>query len=343
MSDIEHFFQAYQQTLELKICAGEKGLQRKLKKLEIERAGLSLSHCLKRPSSNCILLFGEREMHYLKKVSSKTRIQKLNNILSYKTPFIVVSQNLYPLEEMILLCEKMSIPLFQTNQITSLFSQEITNIFAKEFSPTLSQHGTLVEAFGVGILIQGDSSIGKSETALGLIERGHRLISDDVVLIKKKEGNTLLGTGPALTRHLMEIRGIGIINVAFIYGSSCVRESTQLDVIVKLEAWDEHYFYDRLGVEEKLLELFDIKIPAYTLPVKPGRDVVLLIETLVLNYNLKKIGYNSAKEFKTKLLHTIAKKQKTLYKSACSFQNKKAYQEEKIGDESSSSFPHISL
>jgi HPr kinase/phosphorylase len=184
----------------------------------------------------------------------------------------------------------------------------LTVILVEEFAPTMSCHGTLVEVFGIGLLIQGNSSVGKSEAALGLIERGHRLIADDVVLVSKKKGGYLEGTGPELTRHLLEIRGIGIINVAHLYGAVCISESKKIDLIVKLEQWDDTHFYDRIGLEEKFCELLNIKVPFYIMPVKPGRDVVLLLETIVLNHRLKETGYNSAKEFNVRLLDTLSKK-----------------------------------
>jgi HPr kinase/phosphorylase len=183
-------------------------------------------------------------------------------------------------------------------------------ILAEEFAPSVSCHGTLVEAFGVGLLIQGNSSVGKSEAALGLIERGHRLISDDVVRIKRRKEGRLEGTGPELTKHLLEIRGIGIINVANIYGAVCVSDRHVIDLIVKLEEWDDNHFYDRVGLEEKYCDILGAKVLYHVLPVKPGRDVVLLLETIVLNHRLKEMGYNSAKEFNIKLLETIAKRTK---------------------------------
>src|SRR5581483_11290092 len=201
------------------------------------------------------------------------------------------------------------VPLFRTSMKTMNLLSKLTLILNEEFSPTMTCHGTLVEAFGVGVLIQGDSSVGKSEAALGLIERGHRLVSDDVVRIRLREGTYLEGSGPELIRHLMEIRGIGIINVAHIYGAVCVRDDKTVDVIVKLEEWDDRRFYDRIGLDEKYCDLLGVKVPSHVLPVKPGRDVVLLIETIVLNHRLKEMGYNSAKEFNTKLLETISKKQ----------------------------------
>jgi HPr kinase/phosphorylase len=186
---------------------------------------------------------------------------------------------------------------------------KLTLLLTEEFAPSLNCHGTLVEVFGVGVLIQGESSVGKSEAGLGLIERGHRLISDDIVKVKKRE-NHIEGSGAELTRHHMEIRGLGIINVAHLYGAVCVREKKSVDIVVKLEAWDNHSFYDRVGLDEKYCDILSIKIPFHILPVKPGRDVVLLLETIALNHRLKKMGYNSAKEFNTKLLETITRKQK---------------------------------
>ncbi|MBX9744693.1 MAG: HPr(Ser) kinase/phosphatase, partial [Chlamydiales bacterium] len=180
----------------------------------------------------------------------------------------------------------------------------------EQFCPSVTLHGTLVEVFGVGLLIQGESSVGKSEAALGLIERGHRLISDDVVRVKKKESSYLVGTGPELTRHLMEIRGIGIINVAHLYGAVCVRPDKGLDIVVKLEEWDDQHFYDRVGLDEKFIDVLGVSLPYHVLPVKPGRDVVLLLETIALNHRLKGVGYNSAKEFNTKLLEALARRPK---------------------------------
>ena len=174
-----------------------------------------------------------------------------------------------------------------------------------EFAPSLTCHGSLVEVFGVGVLIQGESSVGKSEASLGLLERGHRLISDDIVKVKKREGGYLEGSGVELSRHHMEIRGIGIINVANIYGAVCVRDKKSLDLVVKLETWDDDFFYDRVGLEEKSITILQIPIPYHLLPVKPGRDVVLLLETIASNHRLKQMGYHSAKEFNAKLLSTL--------------------------------------
>jgi HPr kinase/phosphorylase len=199
-------------------------------------------------------------------------------------------------------------PLFRASMPTMNLLSKLTLLLLEAFAPSVNLHGTLVEVFGVGVLIQGESAVGKSEAALGLIERGHRLISDDVVKVKKREGGYLEGYGAELTRHHMEIRGIGIINVANLYGAVCVRENKRIDIVVKLELWDDNKFYDRVGLEEKFCDILGLQLPFHILPVKPGRDVVLLLETIALNHRLKEMGYNSAKEFNNKLLEMLVRK-----------------------------------
>lgn len=309
MITIEEFIQLYGDKLGLSLVTGEKGLYKQIKVPEVFRPGLSLAGYLRSYSPRRILIFGRVEIEYLRDLEPKLRVARLKGILGKQVPAVIVARRFRPPNELIQLCSSREIPLFRTQMATMSLQSKLTVILAEEFSPAVSCHGTLVEAFGVGVLIQGDSSVGKSETALGLIERGHRLISDDVVKVKKKEGAYLEGSGPELTRHLLEIRGIGIINVAHLFGAVCISENKRIDIIVKLEEWDDGHFYDRVGLEEKYVDLLGLKIPFYVLPVKPGRDVVLLFETIVLNYHLKQMGYNSAKEFNVKLLDAIAERQ----------------------------------
>jgi len=234
---------------------------------------------------------------------------RIKSLLTPQTPAVVIAGRYAPPKDLAALCEQENIPLLRSRMKTMPLLTKMTFILSEAFSPTMTCHGTLVEVFGVGVLIQGDSSVGKSEAALGLLERGHRLISDDVVRVKVREGSYLEGSGPELTRHLMEIRGIGIINVAHLYGAVCVRDDKRLDIVVKLETWDDARFYDRVGLDETFCDILGIKLPYHILPVKPGRDVALLLETIVLNCRLKEMGYHSAKEFNLKLLETITKKQ----------------------------------
>ncbi len=305
----KNLLSAYKDTLCLELITGEKGLTRPIKLPEAHRPGLSLAGYLKDYVNHRILVFGNTEISYIKDLDKNIRPQRLTAILTPQTPMVVVAGHLSIPKELVEACEKHHIPLLKSSLKTMELQSRITNLLLEEFSPSTTCHGTLVEAFGVGVMIQGDSSVGKSEAALSLIERGHRLITDDAVKVKLREGCYLEGSGAELTRHLMEIRGIGIINVAHLYGAVCVRDAKKIDMIVKLEEWDDKKFYDRVGLDENYHELLGIKIPYHILPVKPGRDVALLIETIVLNHRLKEMGYNSAKDFNIKLLETISRKQ----------------------------------
>ncbi|NDE82050.1 MAG: HPr kinase/phosphorylase [Chlamydiia bacterium] len=301
---------SYKEVLGLEVVSNSVELSRPIRLPEAHRPGLSLSGYLKNYVNQRILIFGNSEISYLKDLNIETRVERLRVILTSKTPLVIVAGKLSAPKELKACCEENAIPLFRSSLKTMELQSRLTYLLLEEFSPSMTCHGTLVEAFGVGVMIQGDSSVGKSEAALSLIERGHRLITDDVVNVKLREGSYLEGSGAALTRHLMEIRGIGIINVAHLYGAVCVRDDKRIDVVIKLEAWDDKTFYDRVGLDEKDIDLLGVKIPYYVLPVKPGRDLALLIETIVLNQRLKEMGYHSAKDFNIKLLETIASKQK---------------------------------
>ncbi len=305
---VQHFYEQHGKSLGLELIAGMGGLNRRINRAEVQRPGLSLAGYMKGYVANRILVIGKQEIEYLKDLGDRAE-ERLQAILSPLTPAVILAR-IRPPKEIVILCEKRKIPLFRSTLPTTDILSRITVLLIEEFSPSVTLHGTLVEVFGVGVLIQGESSVGKSEAALGLIERGHRLISDDVVRVKKKENSYLIGSGPELTRHLMEIRGIGIINVAHLYGAVCVRHDKGIDLVVKLEEWDDQHFYDRVGLDEKFIDILEISIPYHVLPVKPGRDVVLLLETTALNHRLKVMGYNSAKEFNAKWLEAISRRQK---------------------------------
>lgn len=311
---IKTLFEKHGQQLGLELIAGKSGLERRIKVPEAHRPGLSLCGYLKNHADKRILIFGKVEIEYLRHLDSKIRIDRLNAILNTPTPAVILARNYRPPKELRALCEKYQIPLFKTPLFTMNLLSKLALLLTEEFSPSVSVHGTLVEVFGVGVLIQGDSAVGKSEAALGLIERGHRLVSDDIVKVKKKEGNYLEGFGVDLTRHHMEIRGIGIINVANLYGAVCVRNQKSIDIVVRLEVWQDEEFYDRVGLEKKFTLILDVELPFHVLPVKPGRDVVLLLETIALNHRLKEMGYNSAQEFDAKVLEMTTTKRKNFEK-----------------------------
>lgn len=309
MYSVHDFFEKHKAALNLSLITGEKGLKRVIQSPDAQRPGISLTGFWKKYPVHGILVFGSMEVLYLRDLDKKTRKERIQSVVTLHTPAVIITGRRRPPRELVEHCEEKGIPLLRAEMRTMKLLSKMVFLLGEDFSASITCHGTLVEVFGVGLLIEGSSSVGKSEAALSLIERGHRLVSDDIVRVKVREGSHLEGSGPDLTRHLMEIRGIGIINVAHLYGAVCVRDEKRLDLVVKLEEWDDRHFYDRIGLEEKTCDLLGIKLPYHVLPVKPGRDVALLLETIVLNHRLKEMGYNSAKEFNTKLLDAITKKQ----------------------------------
>lgn len=295
---VEDFYQRYLTHMSLELITGVEGLNREIKVAEIHRGGLALTGYLDHHIYQRILLFGKVEIEYLRTLESDVIKQRIKTVLNSETPLLIVSKNLQPLPEIIEVCQELNVSLMTSSLDSIDLMNRVTLALMEEFAPVITKHGTFLEVYDVGVLLEGDSSVGKSETALGLIARGHRLISDDVVRIKKKGNTQLTGHGAELTRHHMEVRGIGIINVANLYGAFCVRDQKNVDLVVKLEIWDEDHFYDRVGVEDQTCEILGVKVPYSLLPVKPGRDVVLLLEALALNQRLKKMGYHSAKDFK---------------------------------------------
>jgi len=307
---VEDLYRQHGEKLGLELVAGRAGLRRRIRVPEAHRPGLTLSGYLRSHAIKRILVFGKVEIEFLKGLEPHDQAERLSAILLKETPAVIIARRYRPPKELTRLCEERGLPLFRANMTTMNLLSKLIFSLTEDFAPSLNCHGTLVEVFGVGVMIQGESSVGKSEAALGLIERGHRLISDDVVKVKKREESYLEGYGAEITRHHMEIRGIGIINVGHLYGAVCVRDSKCVDIVVKLEEWDDSTFYDRVGIDERYIEILGINVPYHILPVKPGRDVVLLLETLALNHRLKDMGYNSAKEFNARLLDILSRKSK---------------------------------
>lgn len=302
MYRVKDLFERHALRLGLEMSPGKANLNKRILVPEAQRPGLSLCGYLKNHAGKRILVFGKVEIEYLRDLDSQTRKMRLEAIITEQTPTVIIARRFIPPKELKAICDYHHISLFRSKLSTMNLLNKLMMVINDDFAPSTCCHGTLVEVFGVGVLIQGDSAVGKSEAALGLIERGHRLISDDVVKVKRKEGGYLEGSGTPLTRHHMEIRGIGIINVANLYGSVCVRNQKNIDLVVRLEVWQNEHFYDRIGIEEKYTTILGIKLLYHVLPVKPGRDVVLLLETIALNHRLKDMGCHSAKEFGKKVL-----------------------------------------
>ncbi len=315
---LSEFYKLHKESLKLQLVAGERGLDRCVELPEIHRPGLSLTGYLKENAPKRVLVLGRVEIAYLKDLSPSVRLSRLRKVFTKKTPAVFICRQYLPPRGLAEICEECAVPLFRCRLKTIDLITELNQILVEAFAPTMSCHASFVEVHGLGMLIQGDSAVGKSETALGLIERGHILIGDDIVRILRRN-HWLEGVGLELSRHHMEVRGIGIINVANLYGVAKIREKKRIDLVVELEDWDDSCFYDRIGLEEKTTKMLGLTLPFYKVPIRPGRDVVLLLETLALNHRLKKMGYHSARELDTKLQRLIEKKseQESRQKDPC--------------------------
>lgn len=290
---------------ELKCVAGRSGLSRKIINSKISRPGLPLSGYFNEFSSKAIQLFGRGEQMYIKDLEAQGKLDTIKKILESDIPCCIFCDNAAPSEQILQMAEKQAVPILVTPLDSLNFSRRVFSALDEEFAKTETIHGVLVEVFGIGVLITGESGVGKSETALELIERGHRLISDDTVKLKNISDTFLIGSGenPMLAHH-MEIRGIGIINLSTIYGVGSIRDKKQVQLSVHLEEWDNDKNYDRIG--DNLTDTFlGITIPKVEIPVRPGRNVPILIETAARNERLKKLGIYSAKEFDQSVLQWL--------------------------------------
>jgi HPr kinase/phosphorylase len=283
--------------LNLKCIAGRSGLIRELKVPEINRPGLELSGFYDNFAYQRIQIFGRGEAAYLYRLEEEGKTETLEKLFSCEIPCCVFTHSQQPTKDFRELAEKSGCPILQTDLASSEFTTRIIRVVSNIFAPKQSIHGVLVEVFGIGILILGDSGVGKSETALALIERNHRLVADDLVEIRRVGGNILIGTGTGVSGHHMEIRGLGIINIAHLFGVGAIRDKKQIQMAVKLEDWDANKNYDRIGAEENFLDILGVQVPYLNIPVKPGRNIPVIIETAAMNERLKKMGYHSAKEF----------------------------------------------
>ncbi len=291
-----------EEVLGLELLVGEPGLERTLTKRDVYRPGLALTGYLTGHSSERIMVLGWVELAYLRDLDDVQRVLRLRGIISSKTPAVIVTRALKPPDELYALCQEYGVPLFSSPLPTMALISRLNLFLVDLFAPAMTCHGSFVEVHGVGLLMQGESTIGKSEAALSLVDRGHRLVADDIVRVIKKEEGVLEGHGLELSRGHIELRGIGILNLAHLYGIGSIREKKKIELVVKLEVWDDAYFYDRSGLFEQSVEMLGVEIPYHILPVKPGRDIALLVETLALNHRLKGQGRHSAQELETKLM-----------------------------------------
>jgi len=295
------FFRDTENTLKLCLVAGKGGLSKKILIPTIQKPGLALAGDTASLHSGRIQILGKPEMKFLAS-QTKEKLKEIAKFISEAdvTCFIVTCGNDIP-KEIVQACESGDVPLFKTSLLTSTSINQINRFLEESLMASTTIHGVLMDVFGIGVLIIGKSGIGKSELALDLVLRGHRLVADDIVNIKKKPPTTLYGSGSEIIKYHMEIRGLGIINIRDLFGISAVRDHKIVEMIIELHDWDPKAEYDRLGIEEKKYQLLDVRLPFVQIPVRPGRNIAAIVEVASRNYLLKLQGHHSAKEFQDKL------------------------------------------
>ena len=295
--------------LQLKCIGGRTSLSNVISVPEINRPGLALTGFYEAFACGCVQLFGTAESAYLKKLydaNDTSGIASLSQMFEYGIPCVVFTKGLYPPEDFINLAAASGCAVLQTELDLTEFSLRIMRVFSNIFAPKKTLHGVLVEVYGIGILLTGHSGVGKSECALELVERGHRLVADDIVEIRCVNGNSVLGQGAnTLISHHMEIRGLGIINIAQMYGVGSIRDQKEIQLVIRLEEWDNSRVYDRVGNNLETVDFLGVQVPTIEIPVKPGRNLPIIIEAAAMNERLKSRGYNSARDFNQNILKWI--------------------------------------
>ena len=268
---------------------------------EVYRPGIMLAGYYQYFDRTRIQIIGLTELSYLNELDPEIRRTHLEKLFSFQPPAVILTRGFEPLPEMMEFAQKYGVPLLQSAEMTSPLMSSLIQALSTELAPRITRHGVLVEVYGEGILILGDSGVGKSETAIELVKRGHRLVADDAVELRKVSNRQIMGTAPENIRHFIELRGIGIVNVARVFGVGAVKLSESLDLVVQLEAWDPTKNYQRTGLESEYYEILGVNIPSTSIPVSPGRNLAVVLETAAINNRQKKMGYNAAKELLIRL------------------------------------------
>ena len=275
---------------------------------DVNRPALQLTGYFEHFDSERVQIVGYVEYTYLETMEKQVKLSVYEELLRHQVPCIIYSKKLSPDPELLEMATEANIPVLQTDKATSAFMAELIRWMNVKLAPCISIHGVLVDVYGVGVLIMGESGIGKSEAALELIKRGHRLVTDDVVEIRKVSDDTLVGSAPDITRHFIELRGIGIVDVKSMFGVQCVRETQNIDLVITLEDWNRDKEYDRLGLEEEYTEFLGNKIVCHSIPIRPGRNLAIIVESASVNYRQKQMGYNAAQELYKRVQENLTKR-----------------------------------
>ncbi len=280
----------------------------KIKQPDINRPALQIAGFFEHYEATRLQIIGFVEYKYMMSLSEEKKEEIYTKLLSYPIPCIVFCRELEPDELFLKKAIENNVPLFVTKKTTSAFMAEIIRWLNVKLAPCISVHGVLVDVYGEGVLIVGESGIGKSEAALELVKRGHRLVTDDVVEIRKVSDDTIIGTAPDITKHFIEIRGVGIVDVKTLYGVSSVKDTQNIDLVIKLADWNKDTEYDRLGLEEEYTEYLGKKVVCHNIPIRPGRNLAVICESAAVNHRQKKMGYNAAQELYQRVQNSLAKK-----------------------------------
>ena len=275
---------------------------------DVNRPALQLSGYFKHFEQSRVQIIGTVEYTYLQQLDEEKREKIYSEFMGYDIPCVIFCRDLRPDDSFLKIAEEKNIPVLGTKRSTSEFMAELIYCLNEQLAPCITIHGVLVDVYGEGLLIMGESGIGKSEAALELIKRGHRLVTDDVVEIRKINEHTLIGTSPDITRYFIELRGIGIIDVKTLFGVECVKEKQQIDLVIKLEDWKKENEYDRLGLEDEYAEFLGNKVSCHSLPIRPGRNLAVICETAAVNHRQKTMGYNAAQELYRRVQENLTKK-----------------------------------
>jgi len=302
------FYKDNQKRLNLEIATTREGLRRKIKEKNLHRPGLALAGFLELFTYDRIQILGNTEMTYLRSLDAKSRRAKFNKVMEFKIPCMIVTDSNEVFPEMIEVANEKKLAIFKSTYSTTVLIHLLSDYLDDKFAPNETLHGTLVDVYGTGVLFTGRSGIGKSEIALDLIERGHRLVADDVVILTKKAEGILIGSGPEMLKHFMEIRGVGIIDVRQIFGVRAIRLQKRVEVLVELVEWHPEEEFDRTGLEDQERDFLGVKIPYLKLPIFPGKNITVIAEVIALNLHLKVYGYHPARVFNSRLMQSIMNK-----------------------------------
>ncbi|MFE4353087.1 HPr(Ser) kinase/phosphatase [Peribacillus butanolivorans] len=290
----------------LELISGEEGINRPIVTSDLSRPGLEIAGFFDYYPADRVQLLGMTEMSFFNRLNEPDRIQRMEELCRDFTPGIIITRGQEVPIELIEASERESVPVMRSNMKTTRLYSRLTNFLESRLAPTTAVHGVLVDIYGLGVLITGKSGVGKSETALELVKRGHRLVADDCVEIRQEDQDTLVGNAPDLIEHLLEIRGLGIINVMTLFGAGAVRSNKKISIVINLELWEKNKQYDRVGLDEEKMKIIDTEVTKITVPVRPGRNLAVIIEVAAMNYRLKRMGVNAAEQFSDRLNHAIA-------------------------------------